>query len=411
MSDPWAWRSNMDAPKPSPLASLKPGPEPTGSQRVQDAIYGWLGGRPENRATASALAGLFDVGTLGMATGAYDGAKELGRTGQPGSLAMALMPGAKVAAPAVNAATQAAKKGIRAFHGSPHDFDRFDLSKIGTGEGAQAYGHGLYFAENEGVAKAYRDALADKSKVSFDGAAPSNSAAVALHRNQYDFDKTLADLQSAVQANRGFGDERTVSLLEKDIAEITALRGKQMESPGKMYEVNIKADPEDFLDWDKPLSQQSEKVKAALGNLGIETRNNGEWTVSQGKSGNKWVVKNVWGEPSGTFSTKEAAEAKAMAMTEKHNTGGVQNAYQRLGGETIYTREGFDKGDATRKLREAGIPGIRYLDQGSRGAGEGSRNYVAFDDSLIEILRKYGLLPPAVVGGVAASQSDAQAGQ
>ena len=46
---------------------------------------------------------------------------------------------------------------ITAYHGSPHDFDRFDLSKIGTGEGAQAYGHGLYFAENEGVAKGYRD--------------------------------------------------------------------------------------------------------------------------------------------------------------------------------------------------------------------------------------------------------------
>src|SRR5258706_8248564 len=33
---------------------------------------------------------------------------------------------------------------ITAYHGSPHDFDRFDLSRIGTGEGAQAYGHGLY---------------------------------------------------------------------------------------------------------------------------------------------------------------------------------------------------------------------------------------------------------------------------
>ena len=37
---------------------------------------------------------------------------------------------------------------IRAYHGSPHDFERFDTSKIGTGEGAQSYGHGLYFAEN-----------------------------------------------------------------------------------------------------------------------------------------------------------------------------------------------------------------------------------------------------------------------
>ena len=42
-------------------------------------------------------------------------------------------------------------------------------------------------------------------------------------------------------------------------------------------------------------------------------------------------------------------------------------------------------------LRDAGIPGIKYLDQGSRAAGEGSRNYVMFDDKLIDILRKYGI--------------------
>jgi len=46
---------------------------------------------------------------------------------------------------------------IRAYHGSPHRFERFDISKIGTGEGATAYGRGLYFAGNEGVARTYRD--------------------------------------------------------------------------------------------------------------------------------------------------------------------------------------------------------------------------------------------------------------
>ena len=50
-------------------------------------------------------------------------------------------------------------EGITAYHGSPHDFERFDMSKIGTGEGAQAYGHGLYFAQNEDVARGYRDDL------------------------------------------------------------------------------------------------------------------------------------------------------------------------------------------------------------------------------------------------------------
>ena len=50
-------------------------------------------------------------------------------------------------------------QGIVAYHGTPHDFDRFSSEHIGAGEGNQAYGHGLYFAENEGVAKGYRDIL------------------------------------------------------------------------------------------------------------------------------------------------------------------------------------------------------------------------------------------------------------
>lgn len=63
------------------------------------------------------------------------------------------------------------------------------------------------------------------------------------------------------------------------------------------------------------------------------------------------------------------------------------------------------------RVRDAGIPGIKYLDQGSRAAGDGSRNYVVNDDSLIEILRKYGLagLPTAGVasgGGFGALAPD-----
>ena len=57
------------------------------------------------------------------------------------------------------AANAAQPQGIRAYHGSPYDFDKFDLSKIGTGEGAQAYGKDLYFAENPATAKVYKDSL------------------------------------------------------------------------------------------------------------------------------------------------------------------------------------------------------------------------------------------------------------
>lgn len=51
------------------------------------------------------------------------------------------------------------KPGIIAFHGSGADFDEFKLEKIGTGEGAQAYGYGLYFTDSESIAKFYRDTV------------------------------------------------------------------------------------------------------------------------------------------------------------------------------------------------------------------------------------------------------------
>ena len=49
--------------------------------------------------------------------------------------------------------------GIIAFHGSGADFDEFRLEMIGTGEGAQAYGYGLYFTDSEDIAKFYRDTI------------------------------------------------------------------------------------------------------------------------------------------------------------------------------------------------------------------------------------------------------------
>lgn len=47
----------------------------------------------------------------------------------------------------------------KAYHGSPHTFDHFDLGAIGTGEGAQGHGWGLYFAQDKQIAKAYKDTL------------------------------------------------------------------------------------------------------------------------------------------------------------------------------------------------------------------------------------------------------------
>jgi len=53
----------------------------------------------------------------------------------------------------------------------------------------------------------------------------------------------------------------------------------------------------------------------------------------------------------------------------------------------------------TALLKNAGVRGIKYLDQGSRGTGQGTNNYVVFDDSLIDILRKYGIALGAALQG------------
>ena len=79
-----------------------------------------------------------------------------------------------------------------------------------------------------------------------------------------------------------------------------------------------------------------------------------------------------------------------------------------------YTRaeRALPQGQLPNAMREAGIPGIKYLDAGSRGAGDGSRNYVVFDEKLIEIVKKYGIAGAAAMLGVtAADVEQAMAGQ
>lgn len=229
-----------------------------------------------------------------------------------------------------------AVRGIRAYHGSPHDFDRFDLSKIGTGEGAQAYGHGLYFAEAEPVAKGYRDKLTTDSLFTptgdlFDPSSLRHMNMRVLAR------RNLEDLQPTIEQGKLWLskiDQRNpelASMLRSDIdtLEQLAASGGVKKNPGRMYEVNIRANPEEFINFDAPFEAQPRRVQEVFGYLPPYSREGMD------------LARRIESRP---FAEEAAAK---------------------------------------------GIPGIRYLDQGSRGAGEGSRNYVVFDDKLIDILRKY----------------------
>lgn len=313
----------------------------------------------------------------------------------------------------VSEGVEGAARGIRAYHGSPHDFDRFSMDKIGTGEGAQAYGHGLYFAENEAVAKGYRERLTSQLADSpiaigkgYENDADAQRVMAEVRRLGLPADsldgliKTAGDRAQSL-AGAGFqNDARTLGDLQYDLIE----HADKFAPAGSMYEVNINANPDDFLDWDRPLHRQTPQVQERLGAAGVNTKPSGEWTVRQTKSG-RWTTDNVWGEASGKYFKDEAsARSYADARTDEHHTGGAGYAYGKLGGNHVYG----DKGEASAKLREAGIPGIRYLDQGSRTAGDGSRNYVVFDDNLVSILKKYGLLGGLGLAGMGAAQQSPQ---
>ena len=277
--------------------------------------------------------------------------------------------------------------GFRAYHGSPHDFDEFDISKIGTGEGAQFYGRGLYFAEKEAVAKEYRDELSRFTPF-VDGRAvhPNSDVAKYLRRFNGDIDGGIRilerqipeierEMRSAngalnnilgrnVVADRpefaGLAEAKEALAILKDLQA----RGSTLTlGKGRMYEVNIKADPDQFLDWDKPLSQQPEGVKKAYAE----------------------ALKTV-GHPDPTKVEQSAFGSSGQGL-------------ENLIGAWVK----HDRAKTSDILRDAGIPGIKYLDQGSRAAGQGSRNFVVFDDALVTILRKYGLLPPAAVAAAGAT--------
>lgn len=262
---------------------------------------------PENR-----LAGLLGEGA-GLAAPIVAAAKA------PEIAGGLLQMGRNLAAPQ----TMNKQTGAIVYHGSPHKFDKFDASKIGTGEGAQAYGHGLYLAESDKVAGEYANMFAKS---------PASPA-------------QLLKLRDA--APKGGAEWSHYDDLVKN-------------GQGSLYKVDL---PDDaiakMLDWDKPLSQQPKEVQKALANPVVSD-----------------AIQKL--KQSGQLGDYSAADL------------------QKLRGEDYYDMLRQSHGDSniapSAFLQSQGIPGIRYLDGGSRGAGQGSSNFVVFpgNEGLLSILERNG---------------------
>lgn len=295
---------------------------------------------------------------------------------------------------------------IRAYHGSPHDFDRFKLSQIGTGEGAQAYGHGLYFAESPEVARSYQRTLTRP------GGPHGQNVTQANLRAEYEAAGNWPDAVEAA-VRRYYAPPK-----QKEAYRQMLLReGPPPPPDGRMYEVNIHASPDDFLDWDKPLSQQPENVRKALGGMTATSPEqrlrlflDSDYAKQFPNASDVKRAKGVLTDPDfyGTPAEWAAKQTDTTSAAWNLHRGGDSGAavYQLLVQKHMQANPGVSTKQAealaSNELKGLGIPGIRYLDQGSRAGGKGTSNYSMWDEDVIEILRKYGILPP--LGAVAAHQ-------
>jgi hypothetical protein len=221
-----------------------------------------------------------------------------------------------------------------AYHGSPHEFDKFSLDKIGTGEGAQAYGWGLYFAGKREVAEFYRDKLSrehrgDTATWTFGGKRTSlNEFIQAAPQRHPDLDRRDAE-NAAFLASEFVSGNRSTTKEKLTETELGKAIQRDMDglkrTTGKLYEVEI-PDEGSYLLWDEPLSKQPKLVRDAIQ----------KYYVDQGTPAS---------------IARETSESRSVT------------------GESLYrdlskTLEG-DR-EASALLHSLGIAGIKYMDGASR---------------------------------------------
>jgi len=290
---------------------------------------------------------------------------------------------------------------IGAFHGTPHTVDKFSMDKIGTGEGAQAYGHGLYFADSPSTAKFYQEKLSKR------GMMPPKA----------DFFENL-DTGEVYQKSRGFyekGDGVRISKEEYQQAFRDAQDAwNKPEYTGNIYSVNLDVEPENLLDWDAPLADMPEPIQGNLRRLLA--------SVDEAAPMSPKMQEIIDGDdPLGLLDIADDFDPYG------HLTGAdIYHKFsdiKHLGGQPVGAEM------ASGALLKEGIKGIQYFDGANRGfpykvqamykgkpygepipavknqvdslvkeykekgfdvdVKEGSRNYVIFDDSLIGTPKPY----------------------
>lgn len=239
------------------------------------------------------------------------------------------------------------------YHGTPHRFPgteenplgEFDASKIGTGEGVQSYGHGVYLAQSPDVAEGYRprDYKTEDKLMKLYRQADS--------RQDYDATQVLEDAMLRKTANELQEMYPQHEKLLNKIGKITA------QYKSSLYKADLPDEMIDrMLDWDAPVDEvfASKFMKAVRRNETLE----------------------------------EADFMDALGLSEDY-LGEPED------GRAIYKllSDSFDSdAKASEFLRKTGIPGIRFKDANSRGgdSATGTRNFVVFpgEEKKVRILER-----------------------
>jgi hypothetical protein len=317
------------------------------------------------------------------------------------------------------------KPGIIAFHGSGADFDEFKLDKINTGEGAQAFGYGLYFTDSEDIALFYKSAvrqakdLREGYDVTYKGQPFKNlgdTPEAEAQGEEYFAVNAIIDslnkvttirtrdlpqpellqlakekaIQQVEQQIKSFGDDISEIRLNHLNESLDTLKSVDVNdvsfSKGKTYQVKLDVTPDQLLDYDKPFDEQSLFAQQAI----LKTLD--EMTLDDAVN----MGVDLYGPP---YNGKINKNTEQMAIQEAQNLMLKDFSVVRFLNDWSVLRGAKNSGEEL--LEKNGIKGIKY--KANRGPGArnvpetGSDNYVIFDDKLIQVMKKYGIVGPIAV--------------
>lgn len=254
------------------------------------------------------------------------------------------------------------------YHGTPHRFPateanplgEFDASKIGTGEGAQAQGHGIYLAESPDVARAYQNTLSKYGELRFPDGTTKNvqdlpyGSAEQIAGTIWMRNPNIADAKFALSNL----DAKHLGVPKEEvIKQLDGLHKANASLSGHFYTADLPDEMIDkMLDWDKPLSKDAPQA-----------------------------VKDAFNRLAQTYpDLKEKLFAAYREGKPGSHYYSLLNDYAKTG--DLVKNQIF----ASDAMRQAGIPGIKYLDQGSRDKGKGTRNFVVFpgEEKKIKIIQR-----------------------